>query len=97
MFVVKAVHFRQQFNGPELAVTSVHLTARYGIASGSLFLSLRKAAAFQNHLLSNSLLIIVIEDKVGHDSGVPLGGALFAKIWVCRRVVLLLIFRHGYR
>jgi hypothetical protein len=97
VFVVEAIHLRQQFNGPELAVTSYHLTARYDITSRGICLSLRKTAAFQNQLLSNSLLIIVIEDKVGHDSGVSLRRALLAEIRVCRRIVLLLIFRHGYR
>lgn len=60
--VVEEVQLLQQFRGPKLAVTPDHLAARYD-TSATLFLSLRKAAAFQNDLLTVALLLT----EVGHD------------------------------
>jgi hypothetical protein len=65
--VVEEVQLLQQFRGPKLAVTPDHLAARYDTPA-TLFLSLRKAAAFQNDLLTVALLLI----EVGHDLCVSL-------------------------
>ena len=60
--VVEEVQPLQQFRGPKLAITPDHLAARYDTPA-TLFLSLRKAAAFQNDLLTVALLLT----EVFHD------------------------------
>jgi len=60
--VVEEVQLFQQFRGPELAITPIDLSARYN-TSAALFLSLRKAAAFQNDLLAVAPLLT----EVGND------------------------------
>ena len=54
--VVEEVQLLQQFRGPKLAVTPDHLAARYDTPA-TIFLRLRKAAAFQNDLLTVALLL----------------------------------------